>query len=254
MQFRPGGTHWPGCRGVRHIFASAGSGRSPDRARRRTTGHNVGQLLAVALQLTSPRPAIACSRSLLAQKSDGHPGCREGTSPLWCCRPYSQTRKKARPAHIPALNGGDGGNRTRVRRIRPRTSTSLVGPCQSPGSRCRPRCTRASRWEPKLPLGRSYRHLNAARRLYDALLQPVGERSERTLPSAAVICPWTGLGCQRSSRERGLRDGNPGVPGTLESTLRFCGVRAPRLAVRDQPSPSKPVIPRHLYYSASWPE
>jgi len=59
--------------GARHIFASAGSGRSSDHARRRTTGHNVGQLLAVALQLTSPRPAIACSRSLLAQKSDGHP-------------------------------------------------------------------------------------------------------------------------------------------------------------------------------------
>ena len=60
--------------GARHIFASAGSGRSSDHARRRTTGHNVGQLLAVALQLTSPRPAIACSRFLLAQKSDGHPG------------------------------------------------------------------------------------------------------------------------------------------------------------------------------------
>jgi len=59
--------------GARHIFASAGSGRSSDHARRRTTGHNVGQLRAVALQLTSPRPAIACSRSLLAQKSDGHP-------------------------------------------------------------------------------------------------------------------------------------------------------------------------------------
>ncbi len=65
-----------------------GSGRSSEHARRRvqcratarscsTTNAarpaTAGQLRAVALQPTSLWPAIACSHSLFAQKSDGHP-------------------------------------------------------------------------------------------------------------------------------------------------------------------------------------
>jgi len=61
--------------------------------------------------------------------------------------------------------GGDGGNRTRVREIRPGTSTSVVGLFVSlvrgvTADRATPE---PSRWEPKLPLERSYRRLSAAR-------------------------------------------------------------------------------------------
>jgi hypothetical protein len=59
---------------------------------------------------------------------------------------------------------GDGGNRTRVRRIRSETSTSLVGSYYlARGDAVDHATPGPSRWEPKLPLERPYRRWSAAR-------------------------------------------------------------------------------------------
>ena len=144
------------------------------------------------------------------------------------------------------VTGGDGGNRTRVREIRPRTSTSLVGRFRLVQAVAADRATsKTSRWEPKLPLEHSYRRRSAARRYFDAR-PPVYRRETGADAIACAIgfVPRTGLGCQWRSRDRGLRDRDPSVLfGTLDLCSVVNGARAPRLAVHSQPSPSKPVIP-----------
>jgi len=142
--------------------------------------------------------------------------------------------------------GGDGGNRTRVRRIRPGTSTSLVGLCSLVRGVAADRATpELSRWEPKLPLEYSYRRRSAARRLFYA--RPLARRRETR---ADVTVCTVSLSLGRIRLPLGQRQSRPAGRQVLLALWSVCSVvnggRAPRLAIRDQPSPSKPVIPTFL--------
>ncbi len=121
-----------------------------------------------------------------------------------------------------AFFDGDGGSRTRVRRVRPQTPTSLV---VSQFSRS----------------GRSQ------------ATEPVPEPADGSL--AARIGVWTTARRlnRRPHRSTGVRPDRTSLRVTQRERVDarqlvvlplFYEVGAPRLAVRDQPSPSKPFHPR----------
>jgi hypothetical protein len=147
--------------------------------------------------------------------------------------------------------GGDGGNRTRVREIRTETSTSLAGPCSLARGVAADRATPGpSRWEPKLPLKRSYRHGSAARRFSDA--RPPAYR-RKTGADVTVYAVSLSLGRIRQPMVR-----RPLRPAGQESKCCWhFGVFAPLLTGSERPGlPSVLSLPRRslssprqLYYS-----
>ena len=135
--------------------------------------------------------------------------------------------------------GGDGGNRTRVRENRPRTSTSVVGNCFLVRGVAADRATPGtSRWEPRLPLEHSYRRRNAARRLFD--VRPPIRRRE----TGADVTVYTVILSLDRTR---LPLGQPrSRPAGLESKCyRHFGVFAPLLTGSERPGlPSVISLPR----------
>ena len=134
---------------------------------------------------------------------------------------------------------GDGGNRTRVREIRPRTSTSLVGFCFVVWGVAADRATpRPSRWEPKFPLEHSYRHQSAARRLFD--VRPPARR--RKTGADVTVCAVS----LSSDRTRLPMGQPPSRPAGQESKCYWhFGVCAPLLTGPERPGlPSVLSLPR----------
>jgi hypothetical protein len=151
-----------------------------------------------------------------------------------------------------SYGGGDGGNRTRVRETRARTSTSLAGPsCVARGVAASRATPEPSRWEPKLPLRRSYRLGSAALRQLCACPCPAeGGQGDVTL--TGQCCPFDLLGSQRSGGHCGHGDRYPSVVGTYRFSSVVNGAGDPRPAVRTQPSPSKPGIPIYSHYNTAF--
>jgi len=135
--------------------------------------------------------------------------------------------------------GGDGGNRTRVRRTRSGTSTSVVGLLSLARGVTADRATPGpSRWEPKLPLEHSYRHRSAARQLLYA--RPPDHRRE-TRADVTVCAVSLSPGRIRLPLER-----RPLRPAGRESKCYWhFGICAPLLTGAERPGlPSVANLPR----------
>jgi hypothetical protein len=168
---------------------------------------------------------------------------RRGTVPVQAQR----TTRLASPDASLVSHGGDGGNRTRVREIRPGTSTSLVGLCFLVRGVAADRATPGtSRWEPKLPLERSYRHRSAARWLSD--VQPPARQREA---GADVTVYAVSLPLNRARLPLGQP--TPRSAGRESKCCWHFGVFAPLLTGAERPDlPSVISLPRRSLSSPRW--
>jgi hypothetical protein len=153
--------------------------------------------------------------------------------PIYRCRSAASTYEKGRYETCPYV-GGDAGNRTRVRRIR-----TWIYYKHSRPIGCRPshpRATGCSSGQPMI-LGSHYRR-DVNRTL--VFMTPTPKVPER---------PWggrdVGLGRQGLHVDAYAAIGRAARFGLLAFDVlpSFNEVQAPRLAIQDQPSPSKPIIP-----------
>jgi len=140
---------------------------------------------------------------------------------------------------LPLLAGGDAGNRTRVRRIRPWTCYR-----HSRSFGCRRGGPQATGFQPDQPmvLGLCYRRGTDRTPEFmtptlEALGEPQGERDALRRQGLHLVA-YAAIG--RAARF-----------GLLAFVFlpSFYEARAPRPAAQSQPSPSKPIIPRHLDYT-----
>ena len=162
---------------------------------------------------------------------------------LWTLHRLLGKKQKRHSNMSTAFFSGDGGNRTRVRKIRPLHIYKLSQPISLSSLRPRPA---GSRWRladgPRKgrlpsPIGVGKAHVD----IYDIR----HSSGQQTTEADAVPL----LGTYRSTlayaaRGRAL---NATFPLALKGSLPdLRDEKHTRLAVQDQPSPSKPVIPRRL--------